>query len=188
MNGLKNLKLFYALDDKNLLDYVSALLEKNGVKRIFENPFITSEIIKVSNRGNPISINISQNETYPFILITEKGIHVFYNNTDMKLIVDFTNFVFDYVDRKERKLIIEIDGVDMSYAIAFKALAEYMQTLGNIGSSRSCGIFADGDGSFRPKVNIIYPIPIIPYDASKFVKTSGDMYIDPDTIAWEIYH
>lgn len=33
----------------------------------------------------------------------------------------------------------------------FLGMLKYMQTLGNIGSSRTISFFSDGDGDFRPK-------------------------------------
>jgi len=33
----------------------------------------------------------------------------------------------------------------------FLSMLKYMQQLGNMGASRLCSIYADGDGDFRPK-------------------------------------
>ena len=33
----------------------------------------------------------------------------------------------------------------------FLAMLKYMENLGQVGSSRAVGIYADGDGDFRPK-------------------------------------
>lgn len=35
----------------------------------------------------------------------------------------------------------------------FMSMLKRMEMLGNIGSSRTVGIYADGDGDFRPKFN-----------------------------------
>lgn len=35
----------------------------------------------------------------------------------------------------------------------FLSMLEYMQHLGEIGSSRKVALYADGDGDFRPKFN-----------------------------------
>lgn len=81
-----------------------------------------------------------------------------------------------------------------------------MEYLGNVGSSRMCSFYADGDGDFRPKINIDYPesLPeikeisgILTMDDIKEAKdnnrriiqsTNGDFAIDFDSIAWKIYH
>ena len=36
----------------------------------------------------------------------------------------------------------------------FLSMLNYMQYLGNIGSSRKVGIYSDGDGDFRPKFKV----------------------------------
>ncbi len=41
----------------------------------------------------------------------------------------------------------------------FLAMLRYMQQLGSIGSSREVGIFADGDGNFRPKFEWASTLP-----------------------------
>lgn len=78
-----------------------------------------------------------------------------------------------------------------------------MQYLGNIGSSRMCSFYADGDGSFRPKVSFEYPeeLPevkdidgIVTFNRSTrrldgmHSSHEGDFVIDSDSIAWKIYH
>ena len=61
------------------------------------------------------------------------------------------------IKRKEQKLVITLDNVSQSDAIALIKMFKYAQYLGNIGSSRMCGFFADGDGSFHPKFSYEYP-------------------------------
>jgi hypothetical protein len=104
--------------------------------------------------------------------------------------------------RKAQKLVITIDNIEQDNAIALIKMFKYMQYLGNIGSSRMCSFFADGDGSFRPKISFDYPeeLPeveidsVVEYDreTKKYNKdvrmSSGDFVIDPDAIAWKIYH
>ena len=70
-----------------------------------------------------------------------------------------------------------------------------------------CSFFADGDGSFHPKVSFDYPqeLPDIPEIAGivKYIKetellkghlegnpisSEGDFAIDSDSIAWKIFH
>lgn len=80
---------------------------------------------------------------------------------------------------------------------------KYAQRLGNIGASRMCSFFADGDGSFHPKFSYEYPIELpevlevdgeVEYDRetktfSRSIRTDeGDFVIDSDEIAWKIYH
>lgn len=109
--------------------------------------------------------------------------------------------------RKDQKLVITLDNVGQADAIALIKMFKYMQRLGNIGSSRWCSFFADGDGSFHPKVSFEYPekLPELPeidgevtyvkateethghLDGSP-VSSDGDFAIDPDHIAWKIYH
>lgn len=91
--------------------------------------------------------------------------------------------------RKEQKLVITVDNICQADAIAFIKMFEYMQYLGQIGSSRNCTFFADGDGSFHPKVSFSYPekLPDVPEIDGVDSKTR-DFIIDSDSIAWEIYH
>ena len=64
-----------------------------------------------------------------------------------------------------------------------------MQYLGNIGSSRNCSIFVDGDGSFRPKVKIGYHMDLPEVKEITGVnERTGDFEIDSDSIAWKVYH
>jgi len=64
----------------------------------------------------------------------------------------------------------------------------YMQYLGNIGSSRYCAFYADGDGSFHPKVSFDYPIELPEVSKITGVKEDNSFKIDSDSIAWEVYH
>jgi len=109
------------------------------------------------------------------------------------------------IERKAYKMIIELDNILPEDAIALKKMFEYMQYLGGMGSSRMCSFYADGDGSFRPKVKITYPIElpevkeidgIVKWDTEKqhisggnrSSSYEGDFRIDSDSIAWRIYH
>jgi len=105
--------------------------------------------------------------------------------------------------RKAQKLVITIDNCEQDNAIALIKMFKYMQHLGDMGSSRMCSIFADGDGAFRPKVSFEYPEKLpevseingrVNYDSQtkkydRYCTTSeGDFIIDPDSIAWSVFH
>lgn len=107
------------------------------------------------------------------------------------------------IKRKDQKLVITLENVSQADAIALIKMFKYMQRLGNVGSSRWCSFFADGDGSFHPKVSFEYPeeLPEIPEidgeieydkDLRKLIGapviSDGDFAIDSDDIAWKIYH
>jgi hypothetical protein len=107
------------------------------------------------------------------------------------------------IKRKEQKLVVTINNVAQADAITFIKMFKYMQYLGNIGSSRWCSFFADGDGSFHPKVSFEYPeeLPEVPEiegivtwnkETKKLeghpIPSEGDFAIDSDSIAWKIYH
>jgi hypothetical protein len=107
------------------------------------------------------------------------------------------------IDRNPQKMVITLENVAPADAIALKKMFEYMHSLGNVGSSRWCSFYADGDGSFNPKVSIEYPIElpevkeidgVVKYnketkklDGSP-IHSDGDFAIDSDAIAWKIYH
>ncbi len=106
-------------------------------------------------------------------------------------------------ERKPHKMVITLENVLPADAIALKKMFEYMQTLGNVGSSRWCSFFADGDGSFHPKVKIEYPIDLpevkkitgeVQYNKNNRTlencptHSDGDFAIDSDEIAWIVYH
>ena len=105
--------------------------------------------------------------------------------------------------RKVQKLVITLENVGQADAIALIKMFKYMQYLGNIGSSRMCSFFADGDGSFHPKASFEYPetLPEVPEidgvvtwneETKKLegypIPSEGDFAIDSDSIAWKIYH
>lgn len=98
------------------------------------------------------------------------------------------------LSRDKHKLVITVDNIGAADAIALKKMFEYMQYLGNIGSSRKCSFYADGDGSFHPKISFDYPIelPEVP-EITGVVETReggrrGQFDIDSDDIGWIIYH
>ena len=107
------------------------------------------------------------------------------------------------IERKAHKMVITLDNVLPADAIALKKMFKYMEDLGGAGSSRWCSFFTDGDGSFRPKVKIDYPIElpeveeidgIVEYNRetkqleNNIISSDGDFAIDSDEIAWKIYH
>lgn len=108
------------------------------------------------------------------------------------------------IERKKQTLTIKLEDVSQADAIALMKMFKYMQYLGAVGSSRMCSFYADGDGSFRPKVSFEYPedLPDLPeisgeVEWDKETRTlkgaiskqfAGDFVIDSDSIAWEIYH
>lgn len=107
------------------------------------------------------------------------------------------------MEKKYQKMVITLENVDQAQAIALKKMFQYMEYLGQVGSSRWCSFMADGDGDFRPKVSFEYPeeLPevkeitgIVEWDdennkITKRIQTSErDFIIDFDSIAWEIYH
>lgn len=107
------------------------------------------------------------------------------------------------IERKAQKLVITLDNVKQADAVALVKMFKYMQRLGSIGSSRMCSFYADGDGDFHPKFSFEYPeeLPSVPEidgivtwnkQEKKLDGThtsyEGDFVIDPDSIAWKIYH
>jgi len=102
------------------------------------------------------------------------------------------------IDRKPHTLHIKLENISPADAIALMKMFKYMEYLGDIGSSRHCTFFADGDGSFRPKASFVYPIelPEVP-EITGVIETRGNIgrpmsrgefNIDSDAIAWHIYH
>ena len=101
------------------------------------------------------------------------------------------------IKRDAHTLHIRLDNISPADAIALMKMFKYMEYLGNIGSSRKCSFFADGDGSFHPKASFVYPIelPEVP-EITGVVETislgrpmsRGEFSIDSDEIAWHIYH
>ena len=58
----------------------------------------------------------------------------------------------------------------------FLAMLQYMQKLGSWGSSREVGLFADGDGDFRPKFEWD---PALRSDAEPRMDRGGNRVYDP---------
>ncbi len=88
---------------------------------------------------------------------------------------------------KGRALVVTFEGVTIPQAIALKKLFEFMQHLGNAGGSDWVGFFSDGDGNFRPKVKIDYPVPLPESQAKVHLINHVSFWgIDFDNIAWEL--
>jgi hypothetical protein len=51
-----------------------------------------------------------------------------------------------------KKFTIEVE-MEEAWVNDFCSMLSQMEYLGNIGSSRTVGIYSDGDGNFRPKFN-----------------------------------
>lgn len=92
------------------------------------------------------------------------------------------------LSRDPHTLTITLENIQPHDAIALIKMFEHMQYLGEIGSSRKCTFFADGDGSFHPKIKYKYPIQLP--DVSDVVRLTGNniFSIDSDDVAWKIYH
>jgi hypothetical protein len=92
------------------------------------------------------------------------------------------------LERKSQKMVITLENINQSDAIALTKMFKYMEYLGKVGSSRMCSFFADGDGAFRPKVNIEYPESLPDVKEVSGIDKEGNFKIDSDAIAWKIYH
>ncbi len=67
--------------------------------------------------------------------------------------------------RNEMRLTIECEMNDR-WMPHFLAMLKTMQRLGSIGSSRIVGMFADGDGDFRPEFTIKEPPVVVPLEVN----------------------
>ena len=59
-------------------------------------------------------------------------------------------YKFDALKGDKMKFTIEVEMKDR-WVPHFLSMLKYMQSLGSLGGSREVGIYADGDGDFRPK-------------------------------------
>lgn len=92
------------------------------------------------------------------------------------------------MEKKNQTLVITVENINQADAIALKKMFQHMQYLGGIGSSRKCTFFADGDGSFHPKISFTYPEELPEVPEIDGVMTNGSFNIDSDDIAWKIFH
>ena len=98
-------------------------------------------------------------------------------------------------------LTVTLRDVTPAQAIALEAMFRHWQVLGAIGSSRWVAFFADGDGNFRPKVEVNFSED--PYPSAdpgeqealrkKAFPTNGEesveamVPVDFDAIAWSFH-
>lgn len=90
------------------------------------------------------------------------------------------------------KIIVEIDNLSPAQKIALEDLFATWQILGSIGSSRWTKFYADGDGTFNPKITVNGEKPkltdLITREEvwSGKQNYAGEYQIDFDTIAWKL--
>ena len=72
------------------------------------------------------------------------------------------------------KFLIQVEMQDR-WVSHFLSMLRYMERLGGIGSSREVGIYADGDGDFRPKFKWSSSLPC---DAKPVKDKDGDRLYD----------
>ena len=91
--------------------------------------------------------------------------------------------------KKEKfTLNIKIKNVTAAQAVAIESYLSMWQTLGGLGSSRWTSFFADGDGNFRPKVEVNGRVAQHTAILDKDQVWDGNQYkIDFDSIAW-VFH
>lgn len=83
--------------------------------------------------------------------------------------------------------------VTPSQGLALRAMFEHWNKLACLGSSRNIAFYVDGDGNFRPQVEIILPdsIPELTDEmrdaAMVSGKESGHAVFDFDPIAWMLH-
>lgn len=82
---------------------------------------------------------------------------------------------------------ITISNLTKSQLIALEDMLATWVQLGNVGSSRWTSFYADGDGNFRPKIEIDGRKPEFTKLIPREVFWENEEYrIDFDTIAWSI--
>ena len=95
-----------------------------------------------------------------------------------------------YKDFERRSLRIKIDNLTGPQAKSIEDLLHQWVALGNLGSSRWTAFFADGDGNFRPKINVNGTRPESSgkgrWETVTFKDGGADEFyiIDFDWIAW----
>jgi hypothetical protein len=72
------------------------------------------------------------------------------------------------------KFTIEVEMKDR-WVPHFLSMLKYMQQLGGMGSSRNVGLYADGDGDFRPKFKWDESLPS---DATPVKENDGNRLYD----------
>ena len=94
-------------------------------------------------------------------------------------------------NKSRRQLVAVIDNLTEAQAIAIEDMLAVWVSLGNAGSSRYTGFYADGDGNFKPKITVNGNPPQETKLIDKKSKWPdghmGDYRIDFDDIAWALY-
>jgi hypothetical protein len=89
-------------------------------------------------------------------------------------------------------LDVKIKNVTEAQAIALEDMFRTWVQLGNIGGSRWTSFFADGDGNFRPQIEVngrdaqFAPEELISDKQRAEMWKDGDYRIDFDSIAWRL--
>ena len=87
---------------------------------------------------------------------------------------------------------VEISNITEAQAIALEDMFSTWIYLGEIGSSKWTCFYADGDGNFRPKIEVdgneaqFAPTEIITNEIRKTLWDNGEYRIDFDSIAWKL--
>lgn len=89
----------------------------------------------------------------------------------------------------ERKQMLVSFYVTESQALTLRAMFEYWNSLGSMGSSRKVAFYADGDGDFKPNCEIICipPLRRLTDDIRKAAIAKdehGDRLYDFDGVGW----
>ena len=83
--------------------------------------------------------------------------------------------------------------VTTAQALALQAMFKHWNRLAGQGSSRMIGFFADGDGNFKPKCEMVFsePLPELTDDLEKAAIVSDDgngtRDFDFDGVAWRLH-
>ena len=87
---------------------------------------------------------------------------------------------------------VEISNITEAQAIALEDMFSTWIYLGEIGSSKWTCFYADGDGNFRPKIEVdgneaqFAPTKIISNEIRKTLWNNDEYRIDFDSIAWKL--
>jgi hypothetical protein len=98
-------------------------------------------------------------------------------------------------------MTVTFRNVTRAQAIALEAMFNFWQSLGRAGSSRMVSFFADGDGNFRPTVDVAFgadPYPTTSEEEREALRraafiTNGEesnelsIPLDFDAVAWKLH-
>lgn len=81
--------------------------------------------------------------------------------------------------------------VNISQALALKAMFEYWNQLSNLGSSREVAFYVDGDGNFHPQCEVITDVelPELTDELKKIIirrDVNGSRLYDYDGVDWHL--